>query len=485
MKKKKLISLISRQALGGIHGGKGYNFQDDYIVSRIPYWLAKPSFTRLLKEGVGDIDVLFVCGGLDNRYSCQVKDHPVFLNEFRNVLEQFKSVDENTPETFKQFWLACPGLEQKVNSFRGALERYREASKMFDKERNIIIVNTRAELEEKIAEFNLPVSLNFAIEKLFFDTDLAGLTNNVHLCDQFIGALLKIPKWTDASRDALEDAYRNLALHINKAIGQTISRKEIEDIIRSSVEKHSPVPKSKKAIVIYLHNWAVQKFDLEPDYTLDWSEHFDRAVRKAPDPETWSSVLLPELLKIRNEVDKHTNKRFIRFRGRACLSAGLAFGYTFPEVAGYGIEAEQRNQVWRSDYKQNRHAALDFEHSLENSDSSDLRVEFSVTANVSRRVREYIKATGAYFKASLKLRPSSDIGPDSVPDGATALKYVREAKRIIREVRDLYEAERVHLFLSGPLGIAVFLGQQLNALGEVQCYEEQSKGYVKSCLLRT
>jgi len=42
----------------------------------------------------------------------------------------------------------------------------------------------------------------------------------------------------------------------------------------------------------------------------------------------------------------------------------------------------------------------------------------------------------------------------------------------IRRVRTEHPyATRTHIFLSGPLGLAVLIGQQLNGLGQVQTYE--------------
>jgi hypothetical protein len=41
------------------------------------------------------------------------------------------------------------------------------------------------------------------------------------------------------------------------------------------------------------------------------------------------------------------------------------------------------------------------------------------------------------------------------------------------------------LFFFGPFALAVFLGQQLTAVGQIQLFEYQDPGYVPSCTLRT
>ena len=46
-------------AMGGIHGGDGYTFQDRYIVCHIAKWIADKTFVRIMPEATGDVDVVF------------------------------------------------------------------------------------------------------------------------------------------------------------------------------------------------------------------------------------------------------------------------------------------------------------------------------------------------------------------------------------------------------------------------------------------
>ncbi|MGH8703153.1 MAG: SAVED domain-containing protein [Burkholderiales bacterium] len=42
----------------------------------------------------------------------------------------------------------------------------------------------------------------------------------------------------------------------------------------------------------------------------------------------------------------------------------------------------------------------------------------------------------------------------------------------------------MHLFFFGPFGLAVLLGQKLNGLADIQCYERsKAPGYTPSCRL--
>jgi len=48
-----------------------------------------------------------------------------------------------------------------------------------------------------------------------------------------------------------------------------------------------------------------------------------------------------------------------------------------------------------------------------------------------------------------------------------------------------HSLQRTRLFFYGPLALAVFLGQQLASIGEIQLFEYQDPGYILSCSLRT
>jgi predicted nucleotidyltransferase len=52
-------SLFAPRERGGVIGGLGYNFQDAYIVTALPQWLANPAFKSFIKEGFDDVDIVF------------------------------------------------------------------------------------------------------------------------------------------------------------------------------------------------------------------------------------------------------------------------------------------------------------------------------------------------------------------------------------------------------------------------------------------
>src|SRR5882762_10543820 len=71
--KRSTQSLVSPTGMGGVLGGKGYDYQSRYITCRVPRWLLNKKFKAILHEGTGDVDVLFGTGKNERREHIQIK----------------------------------------------------------------------------------------------------------------------------------------------------------------------------------------------------------------------------------------------------------------------------------------------------------------------------------------------------------------------------------------------------------------------------
>ncbi len=79
--------------MGGIVGGKGFDFQTRYTVCHLPLWLQDGAFHQLFSEGTGDIDIRYLQDGRSTRKHIQTKDHEVSPSEFKEVIEAFHRFD--------------------------------------------------------------------------------------------------------------------------------------------------------------------------------------------------------------------------------------------------------------------------------------------------------------------------------------------------------------------------------------------------------
>jgi hypothetical protein len=480
-------SLLSPEQRGGVTAGEGYNFQDAFIVSQIPAWLADPSFDCLLKEGLGDVEVLFDDYGAKRRDFYQVKDHHVPPAECRDIVQDFFNKESKSPGTYSKFILACRSLGGDAESLRQAIEELRGAYPMYNPG-DKIVVGTERDIQERATRIGLDISIDFLGQKVFFDTDLGDMKTDERLCEQFVGSIVRrVPKWAMVGGLGLSAAYREIAHLINISIRQTCNRNLLEQKIQQAIDT-SPVRLEREGVAIRLYHWEDPSFDLSQkwDVLLDWSEHFDRANRKVPDPTVWRDRLISALEEVQRRVRASSNSRHIHFRPSACLSAGFALGWAFSEVKGYTFEVQQGPAMWKTEEEPSneRHLVLSEDVSSDHT-SKELCVEFSQQAKVGPKVDEFVRRTHIAFRGRIELIP--DIGIGKRIDGPTVLAYANEAKQFMRQAVDKYGCRTVHLFYAGPLGLAIFLGRLFNAMhADIQCYEEQYEGgYTPSCLLHT
>jgi len=228
------VALGNKQARGGVIGGKGYSFQAAYIVSRIPRWLEDVDFAEFLQEGAGDVDVLFRRTDGEERWYIQVKSHAVTPAKARDVFAQFAKIDEGSPDTYRRFILACPGLSEDLSQLRAAVQEWRGMARFFRRGEDKIIDNTWADLENLVQTLKLPVSADFLVDKVSFDTDLAGLTDDTSLRRLFVGTLVESSVRGEWRGESLGRAYQKLALICHSYIRKTYSREHIERIIQES-----------------------------------------------------------------------------------------------------------------------------------------------------------------------------------------------------------------------------------------------------------
>lgn len=484
-KKNSSASLLSKQAMGGIRGGKGYTFQDAYIISRLPKWLSSPNFIRFLKEGAGDVEVSYKADKRNELVYVQVKDHQVKPSEFKKVIEEFIAKDSDAPDTYKEFSLVSVGLSQYPLRLVEALGRYREASPFYNKGKDKTIKDTKESLKKLAEKVGVDSHLNFLIDKVYFDTDLSGLKQKEQLANIFVGSILKVPRYHEMFRKALEPSFNELCVLVNTSAGKTIERKTLELVIDKSLQKFRDEIK-KSGLLVRMYHWENEPLEvsLPHDILLDWSNFFERKTRKIPDSSVWEQKLLPELQETQKGIRKTNLKRLIKFEGSSCLSAGIAFGWAFPEVAQYVIELNQRGDIWRSDVNVSKKKSLSQKQVVMDEKASDLLVLFSISADVEPKVNKFIKDKNLKYKAKLILQLND--GLETHINNQSALAIAREAKTVIRDVSHKLDAGKIHLFFSGPLGLSIFFGQLLNAMPDIQCYEGQIKGgYKQSCLLKS
>lgn len=207
---------------------------------------------------------------------------------------------------------------------------------------------------------------------------------------------------------------------------------------------------------------------------LNWSRHFDQ---RFASPQTWKDVLLPALAALYQSCAAHGQGRAASVSGPASITAGLALGHTFREVTGLRLIYEHQNgQNWCLNTASSGNCGYAAEPLEEpHVAGSELAVLVCVTGDVRSAFDSTFQPSGNLkFGGLIKIRPSDGSARRDIANADEASGLARFIAKEIGEARQrLRTIRRTHLFFNGPVGVAMLLGQLLNAQGPIVCYEHQ------------
>ena len=242
--------------------------------------------------------------------------------------------------------------------------------------------------------------------------------------------------------------------------------------------------------VIHLHTIVRKAFADPADFALDWVDLFEEGMgeqrgRLPRDCAAWNGTMLPELLRLRTTIDAHPGLRLLKMRGQARLSAWIAAGFIFRQVAGYELEARQGPMVCRTDLPPAPDFRLVPEVVTEGLAGPDVAVGISVTNDLTQDVLGHLRQPGSSYGAVLFLRPDRPFGSTSLRGPGDVVALAESAKQAIQRFVRERRAQRLGLFYLGPFVGALFVGHRLNAVArEIQVFEDAAPGYAPSFLLR-
>lgn len=263
----------------------------------------------------------------------------------------------------------------------------------------------------------------------------------------------------------------------------------------SSNDTKNSTTSTSDATTIHLISVKLQKFDLDPDYTLDWRHFFvgseTKRLPQIKDSADWNTHLLPQLHKLEAQINQSTRARLIKVRGLARISPYLAFGHAFSEVARYTIEVDQYGQLWRTNAPKNPDFAVaatndSGQNRGETIDGSGttVAVGVSVYPDIESDVRKHLAERTEPVAALLLLRPERELDNRCLQSAGDAVALADAVKQRARTFVKHWDAQRLLFFYSGPVSGACFIGHRLNAVcRQIQLMEYQVPGYAPSFLL--
>jgi len=251
-------SLLSREAMGGLRGGGGFDAERDYILARLHVWLSEPSFRAIQIEGLTEVELAFEENAGHVLEYHQIKDHPVGLTEGRQILIDFLTREQSSPgPQYREYVLACKDMIGDMGRIREAIERYRRAAIYTDAEK----VPTLDDIETLLVKLGIQMPAQFLVDKVDFDTDGDWLKSEELRRSLFKTRFVDLPGYrldtTGAGR-----VYTELLASIELSRGKTISRDQIEEVVCAE-ELPLPAPAifpDPSEIVRYaeaLQSWAI------------------------------------------------------------------------------------------------------------------------------------------------------------------------------------------------------------------------------------
>lgn len=117
-------------------------------------------------------------------------------------------------------------------------------------------------------------------------------------------------------------------------------------------------------------------------------------------------------------------------------------------------------------------------------DGTDLVLGLNIRGDGREDVVRYIASTGTPPGMFAFMAPPSQ-GSQAISGADEALAFAQAVREHLGRLLKQHRLGRTRLFFYGPFALAVFLGQQLTSVGEVQLFEYQDPGYVPSGRLRT
>ncbi len=263
-----------------------------------------------------------------------------------------------------------------------------------------------------------------------------------------------------------------------KSVTRTDVLKAIE---RRSLRASIP---SNPKVALWIHGWAKRAYDVAPTVELDWSSYFEKDSRRIPSERHWRGRLLPDLLRAKRSLARRADGAYIDLRAKLPLSHLCAIGFAFPESGGFSFRVEQATRgevhLWNSSTG-SICTAFASPKDDDNTQADDVVVALSVTDDARQDVERSRTAFPKHARFVFAV-PEPGVSDDAIGSGRDAVGLAVSAKKLLQATRRRLCARRLHLVLYAPAAFALFLGQRLNALGEVILYERTADGIYRRAL---
>jgi hypothetical protein len=228
---------------------------------------------------------------------------------------------------------------------------------------------------------------------------------------------------------------------------------------------------------------VVQAIDTDPHadeatVALNWIDLFDGdqpRVRVQPrDPSDWQSMdreLTEAAATLESEGWTST-----LVRGAMRQATFFRVGTVLPAVRQHTLRYLQGGQLWSTDTPKTP-VPLPQVQRTPLGLGGDLAVAVGVAVNPTAAVAEYLRKEATPVGELITIQPADGADDQAITGAGQAVAYAQQIRDLVRQELDTQPvAERVHLFLAGPGGLALLLGHRWNRIRPTVVYEHLGPG---------
>ena len=467
-------SLLEPQSQGGDNAGKGFDFQYHFLLSQIPFWLARDGFHSLIHEAIGDIEVKMYSPGSGEKIELfEIKSYRLKTTQFWREIERFYDICKGSPYTYDRFQLVAPEVSEEIGRLNRGLKRLRSPDGFYSQDSGVSR-NSFACFKEIVEKMDKPAKYAKFLNDYVF-IEIGGLAQSQG--EALFGHSFRqyLPEYQDLPQDVVSEIRRKLWALVSPR-NKPISRKTIEETICAAVPKDRAIG----TVPVRVHTQFYKSESKQRGLVIDWTEFAGLNARQYPDSDKWTVGVVNKLKEVREFILENRCTRQLQHTGNRRLSNTLAIGAVFCATSGFNISMEGRNGVWCNT---NEHQGSDDAVSLivedPKSQNYDLYVSLGIPCNIRPSIEKFARRQGSTHIPVLNI-----VFPRPVENAREANAIVTQVKAAIRSAVTRTNASQVHLFCATPSFIALLMGHRLNATSKIQCYEYVGSDiYVPSCLL--
>lgn len=234
---------------------------------------------------------------------------------------------------------------------------------------------------------------------------------------------------------------------------------------------------------------AIDRYPHPEDATvaLDWVDLFDGEdpfTRRCPrDPAAWETRMRPEL---RTAVDRlrALECQQVLVRGALRLPAWFTVGNTCAAVTGMTVACQQGGRLWSAEEPAVGDSRLTVQETPIGR-GGELAVALAITTDPTDDVHEHLTAARLPVSTLATITPAAGAGNQAITGPGHAVAVALAVRDEVRRLARATCAQRLHLFLACPGGLALLLGHWWNRVPTTQLYEDLGvgRGYAPAFLL--